>query len=82
MASYNGPVLVTEGGTKYESWTDGHAVGFKVTLKDGRVRYVYLNPSNEGSDECESPNVFVYTGTEGTPALDTPWDHYNMDWAD
>jgi hypothetical protein len=53
----------------YEPWTDGYAVGFKATRKsDGRVEYVYLNPSSETDDG--QPNVFLYAGSTGHPALD------------
>lgn len=51
----------------YEPWSDGHAVGFKITC-NGKVSYIYLNPSSGG----DSPDVFVYTGTEGDPSQDSP----------
>lgn len=71
--------LVTEAGTKYEAWTDGYAVGFQVTLVSGAVRYIYLNPSNDGTAEDERPNVFVYMGPDGDPARnDTPYHHYDI----
>lgn len=60
-------------GTTYESWTDGYAIGFKVE-RGGKIEYIYLNPSRD--DDADQPNVFVYQGEHGTPALDTPVHHY------
>lgn len=57
-------------GTTWEPWTDGHAVGFKVTTPDGHGQYVYLNPSSESDDG--KPNVFLYHGPTGKPDLDGP----------
>lgn len=52
--------------TKWEPWTDGHAVGFKATHTDGRVRYVYLNPSQDDpEDEDDVPTVFLYEDEHG-----------------
>lgn len=56
--------IVTAGAT-WEPWTDGYGVGFKVTRNDGRVRYVYLNPSQE--DEGDVPTVFLYEDGHGDP---------------
>jgi hypothetical protein len=58
----------------YHAWTDGHAIGYKVTRDDGKVEYVYLNPSgnDDGSDD---PNVFVYSGEHGDPSRDSPHVH-------
>lgn len=58
----------------YEPWTDGYAIGFKVTRDDGKVDYIYLVPSNneDGSDE---PNVFIYSGHHGDPAHDMAHVH-------
>jgi hypothetical protein len=69
--------------TSYEAWTDGWAVGFKVTrLEDGRVGYIYLNPSvDEEPAPASTPDVFLYTGPAGDPAEDPAWHHYEMDAA-
>lgn len=66
----------------FEPWTDGHAVGFKVTRHaDERVSYVYLNPSQETwSDGSFHPDVFVYTGSAGDPACDHACHFYNIDF--
>ena len=53
----------------YEPWTDGYAVGFKVSLADGTVQYIYLNPSIE--EENDAPNVFLYQGPDGNPMADS-----------
>lgn len=47
-----------EHGTVYIPFTDGWAVGFKVTPPDGVVQWVYLNPSN--ADTNGESNVFLY----------------------
>lgn len=54
----------------FRPWTDGHAVGYEVELPGGRITYVYLNPSE--SYDASTPDVFLYQGDEGDPALDTP----------
>lgn len=66
----------------FEPWTDGHALGFRVTRHaDGKVSYVYLNPSTDtSSDERFHPDVFVYTGTHGDPARDSSHHFYNIDF--
>jgi hypothetical protein len=58
----------------FEPWTNGPAVGFKVTRHaDGQESYIYLNPSTDTMSDGEfSPDAFVYTGTAGNPALDSP----------
>lgn len=65
----------------FEPWTDGHAVGFRVTRAlDGAVTYVYLNPSTDTwSDGAFSPDVFLYHGPHGNPAHDLPQTYYNVD---
>lgn len=64
----------------FKPWTDGHAVGFEVTRHaDGKVGYVYLNPSEDTmSDDKFSPDVFVYTGTSGDAANDSPHHFYDI----
>jgi hypothetical protein len=60
--------VTSDEGHVYEPWTDGWAVGFKVTHgKTGTVRYVYLNPS--GSDDpTGDATVFVSQGEAADPA--------------
>lgn len=60
-------------------------VGYQFTHQDGRVEYIYFNTSNGGDGE-QGPgggpgfNTFVYKGTEGHPAEDTPQVfHYLFD---
>lgn len=66
----------------FTPWTDGHALGFKVTRHaDGKVGYVYLNPSTDTwSDGHHNPDAFVYTGTTGEPASDSPHHFYSIDF--
>lgn len=59
---------------KYEPWTNGYAVGFKCIQADGRVSYLYLNPSDEEGTE-EEPNVFLYQGPHGDFAMDAAIIH-------
>ena len=62
----------------YEPWTDGHAVGFKVTHEPTNyVEYIYINPS-DNDDNSDSPNVFIYQGLQGDPSLDEPVHHYTV----
>lgn len=58
-----------EHGGVWEPWTDGHAVGFKVT-RDGKTRYVYLNPSL--SSDVEDSTTFCYVGENGDVEKDEP----------
>jgi hypothetical protein len=66
----------------FEAWTDSHAIGFKVTRHaDDAVSYVYLNPSQDTLSDGEfNPDVFVYTGTTGDPAIDYPHHFYPIDF--
>jgi hypothetical protein len=57
--------VTSEEGVTYTPWTDGWAVGFRVTrTQDDRVEYVVLNPSGGGLNDGEG-DVFTYH-------LDTP----------
>lgn len=58
------PVYTEEGAT-FTPWTNGFAVGFKVTAVGKPTRYVYLNPST-GNDERDinETNTFVYLAPE------------------
>jgi hypothetical protein len=71
------PVLTDEGVT-FTPWTNGYAVGFRVTRKqDGRVEYVLLNPSS-GHDRPDFDgrgDVFVYHAADVPDGVD-PMD----DW--
>src|SRR5881397_1379102 len=69
----------------FDPWTDGHAVGFKVTRhSDNAVSYVYLNPSTETWSDGEfHPDVFVYMGPDGDPGWgDLPMHFYNVEFAE
>lgn len=56
-----------DGGSEitYTPWTDGHAVGFKVTQPNGDESYVYLNPSQTDGGPDSTPDVFVIQGVTG-----------------
>ena len=65
----------------YEPWTDGHAIGFKLTHhNEGTTSYIYLNPS--GDSDGGTPDVFVYQGVTGDPAQDAALHYYPTAWAD
>ena len=67
---FNFEVVDEFGGVTYTPWTNGYAIGFKVTHRNGDISYVYFNPSvTDGS--CQ-PDVFVYTGSHGDATLDDP----------
>lgn len=65
-----------DGQVTYYPWTDGWAVGFRAVHDDGRVEYIYLNPSGESDDGV--PNVFLYQGTEGDVRQDPAYHHYDL----
>lgn len=88
-----GPVItdIDEDGNAaftFEAWTDGHALGFKVTrASDGKISFVYLNPSTDtwnrdDYSEGFNPDVFVYTGPAGDPASDMPHNFYNIEFGE
>lgn len=52
----------TEIGVTYTPWTDGWAIGFKVTSPGQSDRYILLNPSN--TDSIGEANCFVYVEAE------------------
>lgn len=60
----------------YEPWTDGRAVGFRVTHDDGRVEYVYLNPSGGSDDGVGS--VFLYFDESGDVTQGATVTHLDM----
>lgn len=65
-----GCTIPTPEGVTYTPWSNGYAVGFKATHNDGRVEYLYLNPSSDTDDG--QPNIFIYHGT--TPDMeDARW---------
>jgi hypothetical protein len=49
-------------------------VGYRMVHRDGRVEFLYLNPSADdrrgGPDGGPGNNVFLYQGTTGDPARD------------
>jgi hypothetical protein len=62
----------------YEPWqSENGQVGFKCTSKDGVISYVYLNPSTD-EDPGDVPNVFLYQGADGDPALDRAIIHLDL----
>jgi hypothetical protein len=68
-----GVVNDRDSGVKYVPWSDGSAAGFRCETSDGKVEYVYLNPSG-GSDDGVA-TVFLYWGTAGDPAQDAAITH-------
>lgn len=65
--------ITTPEGHAFEAWTDGHAVGFKVTSPGREPRYVYLNPSD--ADDTGSAVAFLYAGDHGVPDQDDAISH-------
>lgn len=69
------PGITTPDGTSYLPWSDGWAVGFECHRRDGRLSFLYLNPSGEVDEGGDS--VFVYLGGKGHPAHDLPQHWYD-----
>lgn len=67
-------ITTDSGNVTFEAWTNGFAVGFRVTNKvTDKVRYLYLNPSPDdgtvkGGDDG---TIFVYEGDKGDPGEDS-----------
>lgn len=66
----NESAVIDAHGTTFEPWSDGWAVGYRLTSRDGAVSYLYLNPSSESDDGTS--NVFLYHGAAGDPRADGP----------
>jgi hypothetical protein len=73
--SFDFTITDADSETTYTPWTDGWAVGFKCE-RNGKVEYIYLNPSG-GSDDGV-PTVFAYVGTEGDSSQDQAAHHYDL----
>jgi hypothetical protein len=72
-----GPVVNDkDSGITYQLWTDGHAIGYKITHPGGRVAYLYLNAGG-GSDDG-APTVFAYQGYAGDLGEDSPICHFDV----
>jgi len=67
-------------GVTYEPWTDGWAIGFRVTHPQRPTVYVYLNPAGEvDTGDVDDSSVFVYHGPAGEPGPDDgPVSYINM----
>lgn len=83
-ADFESPVLLevqpftTPEGATFEPWTDGTALGYRVTAPGLPDRYILLNPSTAtDTGNVEDTDVFLYTG-EGEPALDDAEAYYNI----
>ena len=63
-------------GVSFHPWTNGDAIGYECHHPDGRVEFLYFNISSDSDDGVS--NVFVYQGTEGDPAADTPYVHFDL----
>lgn len=73
-----GPIVTEEGAT-FTPWTDGRAVGYKITAEGKLDMYIYLNPSSEtDTGEIEDSDVFVYRGDTGYADLDEPQCFVNV----
>lgn len=69
----------TEEGATFEPWTDGNAVGFKVTAEGMPDRYVYLNPSGATyAGDVRDSDVFTYHGEHGDPSEDDALSYINI----
>ena len=63
-------------GARYQPWTNGYAIGFKVTLPEQQVQYIYLNPSS--FVDTGEHSVTVYIGTQGEADQDEALHHYDI----
>lgn len=53
--------ITSDEGATFEPWTDGHAIGFKVTAPGKPDRWVILNPSGgQDTGNIDHTNVFLY----------------------
>jgi len=83
METMNGKIIdgvrfVDEGsGAVFEGWTDGAAIGYRVTHGNGAVEYLYLNPATT-VDADVYPCAFLYRGPEGDPCQDGACHFYDL----
>lgn len=62
-----GEPIITDEGATFTPWTDGYAVGFKVTANGKPDRYIYLNPSSGNDlDDINETNVFLYLDSDAS----------------
>lgn len=55
----------------FTPWVGDGGAGVRAVHDDGRVEYIYVNPSSGSIDVHGDPAcAFVYHGTEGDPAQD------------
>lgn len=63
--------VVTDEGVTFEPWSDGRAIGFKVSHPDRPTRYIYLNPSGStDTGNVDDSDAFLYLGEHGDPGED------------
>lgn len=60
--------VIDESGHVFEPWTDGRAIGYRVTSPAGAVEYIYLNPW--GRTNMADATVVLYIGDAGRPDTD------------
>lgn len=55
--------VTSDEGATFEPYTDGYAVGFKVTAPGKPTRFIYLNPSlATDTGDINDSDVFLYHG--------------------
>lgn len=68
-------------GVDYVPWIgpDGQ-VGYRCEHDDGRVEFIYLNPSEsiDSPPDERTPCVFLYVGPSGVPWADAAHHHYTI----
>jgi hypothetical protein len=64
-------------GTVYTPFLADGMPGLECTRPGSATQCIYMNPSDH-SDDGDTPNVFVYQGSEGDPSVDTPIHHYTI----
>lgn len=60
--------VIDESGHVFEPWTDGRAIGYRVTAPRGAVEYIYLSPW--GRTNMADATVVLYRGDAGRPDKD------------
>jgi hypothetical protein len=72
-------VIRTPEGVTFTPWSDGYAVGFRVTAEGMPTRYVYLNPSSAtDTEDIHDSDVFVYRDETGDSTMGQPECYVNI----
>lgn len=75
-SNFDFTVTTAEGAT-FTPWTDGYAIGYKVTAPGLPDRYLFFNPSSDTGEDIFHTNAFVYLEADPADQVNTH-HHYDI----